>query len=319
MTQTPNLKLPYIMPGQALKYITHNEALLRLDELVQLTAISQQSSPPMATEIGESYIVESGASGDWDGFDGFIARRIRGEKWDMIEPSTGWVCFLESVQMLYVYYDSDWHSTQTSSESVSYLGVNATADFVNRLAVKSEAALFDHAGMGHVLKINKAESVDTASLQFQSAYQSYGEIGLIGDQDLGVKVSADGSTWKDSIRFEPDTGHTRCQNLYSGDVYLLNDTAKTITPPKSGGFLMIMIDNDLYPQLSHAAVLAYDVGVSPNLLIIGGGNKLRVVNSEVLTGSSGPEGFTTLSCLDGNLMVENRYGTHQLFRYTFLG
>jgi hypothetical protein len=34
MDQTPNLKLPYILPSQAQKHVTHNEALRLLDAVV---------------------------------------------------------------------------------------------------------------------------------------------------------------------------------------------------------------------------------------------------------------------------------------------
>src|SRR5207244_11572668 len=43
------------------------------------------------------------------------------------------------------------------------LGINATADTTNRLAVKSAASLLDNVGNGHQQKINKAAAGDTAS------------------------------------------------------------------------------------------------------------------------------------------------------------
>ena len=41
MDQTPNLKLPYIMPSQAQKHVTHNEALRFLDAVVHLSVKSR--------------------------------------------------------------------------------------------------------------------------------------------------------------------------------------------------------------------------------------------------------------------------------------
>lgn len=35
--ETPNLPMPYIMPAQAQKHVTHNEAIGLLDMIVQLT------------------------------------------------------------------------------------------------------------------------------------------------------------------------------------------------------------------------------------------------------------------------------------------
>lgn len=37
--KTPNLALPFILPAQAQKHVTHNEALQRLDALVQLVVV----------------------------------------------------------------------------------------------------------------------------------------------------------------------------------------------------------------------------------------------------------------------------------------
>jgi len=47
MTLTPKLSLPYIMPAQAQKHVTHNEALAKLDVIVQLSVLSMNlKSPP---------------------------------------------------------------------------------------------------------------------------------------------------------------------------------------------------------------------------------------------------------------------------------
>jgi hypothetical protein len=42
---TPNLTLPYIMPSQAQKHVTHHEAIRALDALVQIAAEAASSSP----------------------------------------------------------------------------------------------------------------------------------------------------------------------------------------------------------------------------------------------------------------------------------
>ena len=42
---TVNLELPYILPSQAQKHVTHNEALQRLDALTQLCLLYTSPSP----------------------------------------------------------------------------------------------------------------------------------------------------------------------------------------------------------------------------------------------------------------------------------
>ncbi len=41
MDQTPNLKMTYILPSQAQKHVTHNEALRLLDAVVHLSVKSR--------------------------------------------------------------------------------------------------------------------------------------------------------------------------------------------------------------------------------------------------------------------------------------
>ena len=46
--ETVNLALPYILSAQAQKHVTHNEALRRLDGLIQLVLQSETATPPGA-------------------------------------------------------------------------------------------------------------------------------------------------------------------------------------------------------------------------------------------------------------------------------
>ncbi len=86
------------------------------------------------------------------------------------------------------------------------VGVNATADMTNRLALSSPASLFNHEGNGHQVKINKNSASDTASFPFQDGFSGRAEIGLTGDDDFHFKLSPDGSAWFDSIRIDRATG-----------------------------------------------------------------------------------------------------------------
>lgn len=321
MTRSTNLKLPYIAPGQAQKYITHNEAILRLDTLVQLNVTSQQKSPPADALADDRYLVGSEAFGAWTGYEMHIAQLGKTGNWVMHAPSIGWTCFVRDEAQIYYFDTTEWQQiTQALPENIpDKFGINTQADDINRLAVKSNYTLLDHEEQSHTLKINKASSAGIASLQYQAAYQSFAEIGLIGNNELAIKVTSDAENWTEALSINTSTAHTRCDNLYSGEINVLNDTVITLTPPKSGGFLMIMMDNTNYPQLSHCALIAFDTGISPNILKLAGGYKLVVLTNETLSGTTGTDGLTTISAIAGNLLIENRYGTPQNFRYTFLG
>jgi hypothetical protein len=83
------------------------------------------------------------------------------------------------------------------------LGINATADETNRLAVASPASLFSHVGNGHQIKVNKAAPADTASLLFPTAWSGRAEMGLAGNDDFAIKVSPDGSAWQTGLAISP--------------------------------------------------------------------------------------------------------------------
>lgn len=67
---TVHLALPFIMAAQAQKHVTHNEALRVLDGVVQLSVKDRDlTAPPPSPADGDRYIVASGATGAWAGWD----------------------------------------------------------------------------------------------------------------------------------------------------------------------------------------------------------------------------------------------------------
>ena len=62
MSQTTRLALPLIEAAQSQKHVTHNEALVGLDALVQLSVRSRAMTPPAPSE-GDRYLVAATASG----------------------------------------------------------------------------------------------------------------------------------------------------------------------------------------------------------------------------------------------------------------
>ncbi len=163
MEQTTNLKLPYIAPSQAQKHVTHNEAIRALDALVQLSAINRSTSlPPEESQEGDRYIINTPAKGLWKGREGQIAAWQDGA-WAFFSALEGWYVWIEDEKSFVVFHQKQWIKNEISTNPISRLGIEATADDTNRLSVKSPAALFDHAGAGHQLKINKADDNQTAS------------------------------------------------------------------------------------------------------------------------------------------------------------
>jgi len=207
MDQTARLSLPFILSAQAQKHVTHNEALLALDALVQPVVASRAvTAPPAAPLLGEAYIVADGASGAWAGHDREIAV-WRSGAWVFHDPASGWQVYVEDARELVVFQSGAWVALAgNGAGGVPRLGVNASADMTNRLAVSSPATLLNHAGAGHQLKLNKAAAGDTASLVFQSNWSGHAEMGLAGDNHWRLKVSPDGGSWVEALAVDNATG-----------------------------------------------------------------------------------------------------------------
>jgi hypothetical protein len=201
--ETVNLALPYILPSQAQKHVTHNEALQRLDAIVQLVISAELPAPPDTPIEGDCYLIAAASAGPWLGKSGLIAFRQDGA-WILIQPREGWQAWFLSEARLRVLTSGTWAEISLpSSEEVPMLGINATADETNRLTVASPASLFSHTGNGHQIKVNKAASADTASLLFQTAWSGRAEMGLAGNDDFAIKVSPDGSAWQAALAISP--------------------------------------------------------------------------------------------------------------------
>jgi hypothetical protein len=208
MDTTPNLRLPYIAAAQAQKHVTHNEAIRALDAVVQLSVLDRTlMSASGSPADGHRYIVAAGATGTWSGHDQEIAAWQDGA-WAFYAPGEGWLAWIANEAALLAFDGSDWIGAAASAalQNVPMVGVNATADTANRLAVASAATLFNHAGAGHQHKIKKNTAADTASLLFQTGLSGRAEIGLTGDDDLHIKVSADGSSWSEAMVIDRTTG-----------------------------------------------------------------------------------------------------------------
>ena len=95
---------------------------------------------------------------------------------------------------------------ESDHQNLNHVGINATADNTNRLSLSSPASLLNHEGTGHQLKINKNTTADTGSLLYQTGFSGRAEMGLTGDDDFKVKVSPDGSNWKDALSIDSATG-----------------------------------------------------------------------------------------------------------------
>lgn len=204
--ETTILSLPLILPAQAQKHVTHNEALAVLDLIVQLSVINRTlTTAPALPAVGDRHIVAAGATGPWAGQSGKIALFAE-TGWQFTAPLLGWQAHVLAEGQTAVFDGAAWKVPSEAPFVASRVGVSATPDATNRLAVSSPATLLNHAGAGHQLKLNKATAGDTASLLFQTGFSGRAEMGTAGTDDFSVKVSADGSAFNTALVADAATG-----------------------------------------------------------------------------------------------------------------
>ena len=150
---TTILSLPLILPAQAQKHVTHNEALATLDLIVQLSVINRTlTTAPALPAVGDRHIVAAAATGPWAGQSGRIALFSQ-TGWQFTAPLLGWQAHVLAEGQTAVYDGVAWKAPAESPLIASRLGVSATPDATNRLSVSSPATLLNHAGAGHQLKL----------------------------------------------------------------------------------------------------------------------------------------------------------------------
>ena len=149
MADTTLLQLPLLAAAQAQKHVTVNEALLRLDALVQLAVKDRDlTEPPGNPSDGDRYIPASGATGTWDGWDLNIAWYVDGV-WTKLVPRAGWLAWVEDEEVLLVHDGSGWIDLRPAFRGcLAHVGSNMTGqDFSGGLtAIPMSDEAYDTGG-----------------------------------------------------------------------------------------------------------------------------------------------------------------------------
>lgn len=232
------LNLPCLAAGQLQKHVTLNEALTRLDALIQTAVISRrQTAQPAQPVEGDLYILPEGATGpDWLSRKPGDLVRFEAQGWSVISPVEGMVVIAFDLPEAIVWRDGRWAPLPVDKASVGQnltrLGLNAEADSRNPFTARLNNALWTaidsvSGGDGNLRMIwNKAGAGDTLSFLLQSGYSGRAEFGLLGDDSFRLKVSPDGSQWHEVMTVDPATGTARFQR---GTVRVETTTLKTST------------------------------------------------------------------------------------------
>lgn len=237
MASTAHLDVTLVEQSQSQKEVTVNEALKRIDAMLNCGVVNKDlSAPPSSPATGDMYIVGNAPTGAWAGH----AKEVTyfDQTWRFIVPRAGLTLWVIDEDALYRYTGSVWSPAISNTlgglsdaditspaqydilqhngsvfvntnapANINRLGVNAAADATNRLAVKSAAVLFDHNGTDSQVKVNKAASANKASHLFQTNSSGRAEFGLISSDDFSLKVSSDGTAFSESFVVDRATGN----------------------------------------------------------------------------------------------------------------
>lgn len=212
---TARLNLPYLVEGQAMKHLTMNEALAALDGLVCASVTSRTTAAqPEAPPIGAAFVLPPDRSGpEWSLHDPGALMRFDEAGWTPLAAPVGALAWDAESEQLIVRTAAGWAPLSDSLRvlhDLQRLGVGTHADADNPFSARLNKALFaarpaEEGGDGDLrLTLNKSAATDVLSLLFQTGFSGRAEIGLVGDDRLKVRTSADGATFADALTVEPD-------------------------------------------------------------------------------------------------------------------
>jgi Protein of unknown function (DUF2793) len=188
------------------------------------------------------YLTGAPASGAWFGEDNKLALNTAAG-WRFAVPVRGMTGLFLADNSVRIFNAGNWTpiGSYLGALNPSQLGVNTSADATNKLAIRSNAALFSalNAGDGgngdFQIKLNKEAAADTASVLYQNGFSGRAEIGLAGDDNLSVKVSPDGAVWQTAIVIDRTTAQVSLADNSISNLALADMPAARIKGRTSAG------------------------------------------------------------------------------------
>ena len=134
--------LPLMQTGQGQKDVTYNDAMTRIDALLQLAAEGTRGTPPAVPAAGECWIVGAGATGSWAGSDNRIAT-FTSAGWLSIVPHDGCLAWMKDAGVFAVFRNGGWHSEAWPAKAVAIGGRTMLSGAVAAVATPAGGAVID--------------------------------------------------------------------------------------------------------------------------------------------------------------------------------
>jgi hypothetical protein len=151
--ETARWALPMIVPGQAQKEMTHNEALTRLDLLLAATVeTAPLDTPPLAPVPGTCWIVGTAPTGAWSGQAHALAGWTGGG-WRFIQPREGMQLWLRDEGRSLRFLDGAWSAEPLSGRSLAIAGESILGSRAPAIAAPSGGTIIDEQSRATLLTI----------------------------------------------------------------------------------------------------------------------------------------------------------------------
>lgn len=134
MSNTPNNQIALVPENTTDPAAGLNSALDKVDALLQLAVIGVEAAPPSGSSDGDRYIVDTGATGDWSGEDGKVARYVSaGDYWQFHDAK-----IVLNLSDSKIYINSGGWSEYAPSSGVAYSTVVTESTTARTLSKSDE-------------------------------------------------------------------------------------------------------------------------------------------------------------------------------------
>ena len=232
---SPVLDLPFIMPSQAQKHVTHNEALRRLDVLVQAVVIDRdRSAPPARRSLGDRHIVGAGATAAWAGRAGEIAL-FDSDGWQFTAPRAGWRVHVLAEGETLTHDGSAWRAPRKArwrARNWAWAARHRTDQPPGRRRARGAA---EPCRRGPPAEDQQGRAGRYRQPSVSDRVFRPGRDGAAGGDDFEVKVSDDGAIFRQAVVAEASTGLARFpQGARTAALEVEGDSLR-VTQPRTPG------------------------------------------------------------------------------------
>lgn len=160
----------------------------------QDSVIDEQNDPPSSPSDGDRYLVDDNPTGDWSSNPNDIAEwDADSSSWEFFDPNEGWATFLEDVDLLKVFNNTDWIEFGSAIDHGALAGLGDD-DHTQYLLVSGTRAMSGALDMGSNAITNattvNSNTTDTNEVQNQDYNESVDtRSGVSGTQTVDLSVA----------------------------------------------------------------------------------------------------------------------------------